>query len=274
MAYDVHELGCHFVARHAGLYQRHGLEPQLVDAKVAGADLPDRCFRAACAAALAGWLNGDDIRVVFVAAEKPMFWLYGTPGLQELSGLQGKTIAGYPPPAPPALFLRYLLDQEGINGVDFLPALDDEARLGMLADGSAAAALLSSRVAPDAADSSGLEPLLFLGDQLRIATTGLAATPAFCAEEPGLIAAMCACYAEALALIHGDPEALASALRAGIETVRGSVDALVPVLRACYTSNGRSSSEHLQAGAELVAAIMGVQVPQPVDQLYDFSFLD
>jgi len=275
MAHDVHELGCHFVARHAGLYQRHGLKPRLLDAAVMTGNLPERSFQAACGAALAAWLKGTDIKVIFAATDRPMFWLYGQQGVNDVTDLRRARIAGYPAAAPPAAFLRELLARRGLAdaGTEILPARDDVARLGMLKDGSVAAALLSSAIAPDVMAGLGFTQLIFLGDELRVVTTGLAVTPGFWQREPGLSAAMCRCYADAQALIHNDPDSLSAALRAAVVPVQGLADGLAAVLRDCYTRDGRSPLENVMAGVGLMAAALGVSKIRPAGDLYDFSLL-
>jgi len=275
-AYDVHELGCHFVARHAGLYERHRLEPRLLDATFTADDaLPAKSFQAACGAALASWLNGADTRVVFVAADRPMFWLYAQPGVRRLAELQGCTIAGYPPGAPPAAFLREIWSAAGLS-LEVLhaePARDDVARLGLLRDGSAAAALISSAVPPAAMASLGFLPLVFIGDELRMATTGLAVAPALCARQPELVTAMCACYRDALALIHEDAAVVEDALVGAVVPIAGHGASLAGALKACYSQDGRSTPELLQQGAERLARVLDIQNPRPVTGLYEFSFL-
>lgn len=147
------------------------------------------------------------------------------------------------------------------------------ARLGMLRDGSVAAALLSSAVPPEAMDGLGFRRLIFLGDELRVVTTGLAVTPGFCQQDPGLVSAMGLCFQEAQALIHNDSAVLSAALRAAVVPVPGPVDGLAAVLRHCYTRDGRSPAESLEAGVRLMASVLGVGDVRPTGDLYDFSRL-
>jgi hypothetical protein len=104
-------------------------------------------------------------------------------------------------------------------------------------------------------------------------TTGLAVTPGFCQQDPGLIAAMGRCFQEAQALIHNDSAVLSAALRASVVPVLGPVEGLAEVLRHCYTRDGRSPVESLEAGVRLMASVMGVTDVRPTGDLYDFSML-
>jgi len=85
-AFDAHELLCHFVAVKSGLYKRHGLQVDLVDITfVAETELPGNWFQASCGAALASAVRGIPQRVVFVATDKPMFWIAARPDVKTLS---------------------------------------------------------------------------------------------------------------------------------------------------------------------------------------------
>jgi hypothetical protein len=274
-AYDAHELACHFVARHAGLYEQHGLAPVLADSTFISADeLPNDQVSVACGAAAADFLHGNDVRVVFVAARRPMFWLYVVPEVHELKELSRQTIAGYPADAPPAAFLRGVWARRGQapDELKVAPARDDIARLGMLADGSARAALLSSAIPRDVMAKLGFEPLLFFGDEIELATTGLAAPGKLCEENQGLIRALCACYRDAIALIHGEADVLQKALASAPIPMWREAPALVRALRRCYSANGTCPIEELEIGLESMAVALNVQ-PRPAGDLYDFAFL-
>lgn len=274
-AYDVHELGCHFVARYADIYRRHGLEPRLIDATfLAEEDLPPDTFHAACAGALAAWLLDADTRVVFVAADRPMFWLYAAPGITGLGELQGEIVASYPAFAPPAHFLREVWMRHGYAAscLNTTSSRDDVMRVGLLKDGTAKAALLSSAVPPAVMHALGFRPILSLGDELRLATTGLAVSTSFCRSEPELITKVCACYRQALALIRDEPEIVAKALMHASVISHSGVAPMVATLRRCYTPDGHGSPEHLANGVDLMARALDVD-PRPAADFYDFAFL-
>lgn len=275
-AYDVHELACHFVARRQGLYRRHGLQVRLVDTNfIAESELPPRTLHTACGAALLAWLAGADMRVVFVAASRPMFWLYARPDMQQLADLDGKAVAGFPAPTPPAQFLRLILQQESIDPdrVVIEPARDDMARLGLLCDAAVSAAVVSSAIAPQRLEHRGFRELSFFGDELSIPTTGLAVDAATHAAEPGLVAAMSACYAEALGHIHDEPGVLEAALADCITAVDAEQEALADRVRRCYTQDGRVDPATLESGIGAMAAAVDAKNVREFHALYDFSAL-
>lgn len=164
-AYDPHELLPHAVARRHRLYERAGVEVRLRDLTFG----PDEALQVSCGAALLAALRGEERRILLVASRMPLFWLAGRAPLTH-----GGVVASYPEGSPPALFARLLAGP----GVTSVPARDDAARLGLVLDGSADAAVVSSAVPPARLEAAGLRELVAFAEALRVPTTGLAATPA------------------------------------------------------------------------------------------------
>jgi len=276
-AYDVHELACHFVARQLGLYKSHGLQVRLLDTTfIPDVQLPPRTFQTACGAALTAWLDGADTRVVFVATDRPMFWLYSHPDVRNLSDLEGKAVAGFPAMAPPALFFRAILRGRSVNPdrVFTVPARDDVARMGLLSDGSVSAALISSTVPPQSMEDRGFGELLFFGDEIRLPTTGLAASGDMIEMEQDLIVAMCRCYREALELIHNEAGVLEAALAKYVTPIGTEQAVMANRVRGCYTRDGRSSQTMLNTAIGMLSDALSTTEVRPVNSLYDFSVLE
>ena len=129
-----------------------------------------------------------------------------------------------------------------------------------------------SHVACEQLAALGFEPVLFFGDKIRLATTGLAARRSFCRAEPELVAQLCGCYKEAIGLIQGDTKLLQNVL-ADMPAIGDSGAAtMAAYLQRCYTADGRSAPDHLASGVELMARSLDVE-PRPAQEFYDFSFL-
>lgn len=275
-AFDVHELACHFVARRAGLYAAHGLDVHLFDANFVPDDrLPPRTFHAACTGALIGWLNGAALKVVFVACERPMFWLVGRAGMTVPRDLAGGRIAGYPPGSPPAELLRLVLGTHDF-GAGRQPltvaARDDVARLGLLLAGDVEAAVISSALLPGRLRPRGLLPLGFFGDALRLPSTGLAVSSEIRQREPALVRAMCACYRESLELLRSDERLAGEALGAFVDVAGEGAGEALDIIRRCYTRDGRCAAEVLDAAVEAMRPLVGAG-PCAAAELYDFTAL-
>lgn len=275
-AFDVHELACHFVAQRAGLYAARGLEVHLLDANFVPEErLPPHTFHAACTAALLDWLKGAALEVVFIACERPMFWLAGRPGMAAPEELAGGRIAGYPPGSPPAELLRLVLRTHDF-GVGREPvavaARDDAARLGLLLAGEVDAAVISSALLPGRLRQRGLPLLELFGDALRLPSTGLAVNSEMRQREPELLRAMCGCYRESLELLHGDGRLSRDALAAAIDFGGAEPGEALELVRRCYTVDGRCAEDVLDAAVEAMCRLVGAG-PRVAADLYDFTSL-
>jgi hypothetical protein len=272
-AFDCHELLCHAVASELDLYREAGLEVQLIDTTYIADDaLPEPTFHAACAAALAGFLRGSALRSVFVACSRPMFWLYGRPGLASLAALEGARVASFAEVAPPAAFLRNRLEDEGVHA-ELLPCRDDVARLGLLRSGSADAALISSAYLPHQLEAEGLQPLVFMGESLRLPSTGLAVAAKLVAETPKLVASMVNVYRQATERIFTDDPLLETILGKTFSIPETNSGDAARTVRACYARSGRCEATLLQRAVDIMARTMRVE-SRPAGEFYDFRFLD
>lgn len=275
-AYDIHELACHFVAEHAGLYRDRGLEVTLEDTRrVADHELPEALFSAACGAALIRWLRGASVRVEVVATVRPMFWLHAAGGVHALDDLRGRTIASYPEGAPPAQFLRIVLEDAGLApGLDvkLVSAPSDAARIELLSRPDVVAALTSSATLPHRPVRPGFHELLCIGDRLRVPTTGLAVNLAMVERSPQIVDAMADAFRAALRLIHEDEAVVRGALRESALVDEQDVDRAGVLVRQFFTANGRIRAGDVLPGVQRVAASLGVAAVESADSLYGSSY--
>lgn len=270
-AFDLHELTCHFVARYAGIYAGNGLSVSLLDTRaIPDRELPHSVLSVACGAALMRWLGGEQVKVVFVAATKPMFWLYGRADIGSVGQLAGGRIAAYPPAAPPAHFLRMVLADAGLDAVDvtMLPAGEDAARLAMLRSGETVAALVGSTVLPRRAEASGFRRLLCLGDGLQVPTTGLAVSAALLAEDLEAVQAMQNSFAAALRLVHEDEALLREALGEADVIDERDLGHAGSLVREFYSADGRVCAAEILPGVQRFARSLGAALPAEIDDLY------
>jgi len=272
-AFDCHELLCHAVATESGLYREAGLGVRLIDSTFIPDDaFEESTFHAACGAALAGFLQGRALRVVFVACSRPMFWLYARHGIAAPADLQGARIASFPDHAPPAAFLRGCLADEGVHA-KLLPCRDDAARLGLLRSGSVDAALISSAYLPHELEAENLLPLVFIGDTLRLPSTGLAVADELIVKAPELVATMVTVYRQATEQIFSDDQLLESVLEKTFSISAANSGEAVRSVRSCYVRGGRCDGASLQQAVDNMARMLGVASRSAAD-FYDFRFLD
>ena len=272
-AYDIHELLCHAIADAAGLYAEAGLSVRLLDTTFIPDDaLPENTFHAACGAALASFLTGQQRKVVFVACDRPMFWLYGRAGVDAVEKLAQARVATFPDVAPPGKFLQKFLHESGV-APGLLPCRDDTSRLGLLSSGSVDGALISSHYLPHEVEARGAQLLAFLGDSLRLPSTGLAVATELHQANPQLVASMVNVYQQAMKLVFDDDEAiLASVLERVFAKDPEGLDQAIRVIRHCYVPAGYSGDNVLQDAIDGLAAGMGL-ASRPCGELYDFAYI-
>ena len=272
-AFDCHELLCHAVASASGLYREAGLDVRLIDSTfLPDHDLAGPTFHAACGAALAGFLQGRALRAVFIACNRPMFWLYARPGIAAPANLAGARIASFVDHAPPAAFLRGRLEDEGVHA-ELLPCRDDAARLGLLRSGSVDAALISSAYLPHQLEAENLQPLLFIGDALRLPSTGLAVADELIVNAPEIIATMVTVYRQATERIFSDDRLLARVLENMFSITPANSGKGARTVRSCYVRSGRCDAASLQMAVDDMARLLGV-ASRSAAGFYDFRFLD
>ncbi len=272
-AYDVHELLCHGIADAGGLYTDAKLAVKLLDTTFLPDEaLPEKTFHAACGAALAGFLSGHRRKVVFVACDRPMFWLYGRRGVASTDQLTQARVATFPEAAAPAKFLnRLLADADVAPGL--IPCRDDVSRLALLTSGSVDAALLSSRYMPAEVLSKGCAQLMFVGEKLRLPSTGLAISQYLFESEPQLVAGMVEIYRQAMKWVFDDDQGLLRKVLVETFAMPGhGLDQAVQVIRDCYTPFGYSDDNLLQPAVDNMAAGMGLSA-RVAGELYEFKYI-
>ncbi len=272
-AYDAHELLCHAIAQAVGLYKDAGLSVRLLDTTFLPDDaLPENTFHAACGAALAGFLAGQRRKVVFIACDKPMFWLYGRPGVDSLEQLAQGRVATFPDAAPPAHFLRKFLSDAGI-APGLLPCRDDTARLALVSSGSVDAALLSSLYLPHQVEARGPGRIAFIGEALRLPSTGLSVSSELHEERPDLVATMVGVYQQAMKYVFDDDETvLRAVLTSDFGMPERGLESSLAIIRDCYNPFGYSYDSLLHCAVDNMAEGMGLASREP-GELYEFKYI-
>ena len=277
-AFDAHELLCHFIAAKAGLYQRHGLQVELVDITFAiDTDLPQHMFQVSCGAALASALQGTPQRVVFVATDRPMFWLYAARDIESLKDLKNRKVATFPAIAPPHHLANIILQRAGINpqeDVALAPARDDVARFGLLKTGDADAAVISSAVSPVVVKKAGFHELCFFGDTIRMPTTGLAVHATQLKQQAGLVETLVAILKEGLSLLHNDPVLVAAVLQEYFDVPADIAGETAAMYEKYFTHDGQTTAEIAQLAVDALRKSLQISTPISWQEIYDFSWTD
>jgi ABC-type nitrate/sulfonate/bicarbonate transport system substrate-binding protein len=277
-AFDIHELLCHLVADRLGYYRDAGLQVSLRDVAFVPDDkLGPNTLLISCGSALLSRLRGFPFKVIFVATDRPLFWLYAPEGVTQLRQLEGKKVATFPPVAPPWHFLRLILRRRGLDpsrDLQLEVARDDAARLGLLKSGDVQAAVLSSTIAPPKVQRAGFSSLLFFGDELRVPTTGLAATDELIKTQPDLVRRAAGVLRRSLDAIHGSPTEVVPVIADLLGDSTARAEETYELLHPYFTQDGRTASEMAQGTIDSLREELGLDAPLRASDFYDFSFLE
>ncbi len=273
-AFDPHELLCHFVAVRSGLYTKNQLQVELVDITfIPETELPVHWFQASCGAALASAVKGIPQRVVFVAVDKPMFWIYASHGIKNVAELKNKRLATFPAIAPPHYLANIIMTRAGLKvatEVSLHCARDDTARLGLLKGGYVDAAVISSALAPAKLTGLGFTTLCFFGDEIRIPTTGLGVGQDYLDKEFELTRLLVGTHKESLLLIHHDPVLVGRVLQEYFDVTQEHADATARFYQSCYTKDGKTTAGIARAAIDGLSKSLNVSTPIPWQQIYRF----
>lgn len=275
-AFDVHELLPHFVASELGIYAEAGLRVALKDVTFQPDEQLDPAFTVACGWALMSRLKGARRKVVLVTTDRPMFWMHARNDIRETRELKGARIATYPAIAPPYHFHRTILQKAGLDpdrDVQLEAARDDVARLGLLRSGDVAAAVLSSAIPPAHVQALGFHTLSFFGDEIRIPTTGLAASEEMIEKQPELVRALAAAFHRSLLAIHRAPEKVIPVIAALLDDSTAIAEQTYALVHACFTRQGRATAEAEHNAIEMVNRQLPAGEKMRPEDVYDYSFL-
>ena len=258
----------------SGLYKKNKLQVELVDITfIPETELPVHWFQASCGAALASAVKGIPQRVVFVATDKPMFWIYASPGINSAGELRNKRLATFPAGAPPHHLANIILARAGINVSDEVSlhgARDDVARLGLLRGGYVDAAVISSALAPAKLTELGFNTLCFFGDEIRIPTSGLGIDQNYLDKESELTRLLVHTHKASLLLIHNDSALVAQVLRDCFDVATEHADATARLYQSCYTTDGKTTADIAQAAINGLSKSLNISAPIPWEQIYQF----
>lgn len=270
-AFDPHELLCHFVAVEAGLYRQEKLHIELIDITFTPeTELTKDCFQASCGAALSSALKGIPQKVLLIAVDKPMFWLYARQGTNTLQDMNDKTLATYPAIAPPHHLANIILKKANAESVSLHPARDDVARLGLLRSQHVDAAVLSSALAPPVIEQMGFNTLCFFGDKIRLPTTGLAVDESFLQKEAELSLALVNSHKQSLRLIQEDQALLMRVLNKYFDVADAQLKTTASLYQGYYTNDGTTSRHIAQSAIDSLATSLGLKSVPDWNDIYKF----
>jgi hypothetical protein len=267
-----HELLVHRIATMTNVYGEAGLE-------VTARGPEETASAPAISLALGGSLmrrlrEESDWFIVSVNVDKPLFWIYARPGKRDLRGCR---LAGWPTASPPAMFLEIYLRSVGLDSAQDLEMSPvtpgpgaDEARLEQVLSGDADAGLFGSQLPPNILRQAGLKEFLFIGDVVRVPTTGIAVDRTRLDVESGVVDVLVEAHHIALRRLHADSETAITALEEIFErgTRADAEEFYRSVVTKCFTESGQTSPGIYRSAVETMADTMGILDPPPWQDVY------
>ena len=124
---------------------------------------------------------------------------------------------------------------------------------------------------PDQVERAGFRRLLFLGDAIRVPTTGLAFASNLLLDDRELVETMLNCYRKALQCLRHDRQALSESITRYLGFSGDDLESACRLLLACYSQDGRFDVARTKASIELVSQETGLDQSPDVEPLYDLN---
>ncbi len=271
----------YYVGQAKGYFAEEGiqLEPMTTNGSVGipsvlSGEMP---FTTGAAASLSAILKGGDLRVVFANLDRPSFELWTSrPDIRTLQDLVGQTVGVIGRGDTTEISTRLALQGAGIDpdSVAYTPLGGGQERLAALLAGSVAAAPLGVADVQRLKQSSGYNGVLVanLRDS-RMMFNGLATSERVIRQDPALVEGFTRAILKSRLYFRAHKEEtlqiLEQASGSGREIVEPDYDSAL----ATMTPDGTIDEDTQRADTQVRAALIGVPVPKPIDQIYDFSFV-
>lgn len=267
-----------YLARDLGVYAKHGLDAEIVVGQPAalttGLAQGDIDFYATPSTVAQGAERGLPLKLIFVAADQPLYFLVGDMGISQVGQLKGKQIAGSPPGQLPSLVTTTLLQMGGLQPGDFtiLPAANDPARAALVENHAAAAAVLGFNEMKPLTDAG--HPLIDTAvGKVYFPIVGLGVTAGTLQNRRDIAQRAVDASLEADKLIVSDKDQALGVLEHDFNLKPDDASRAYDLAKPSYTANGRPSPKAVQFQLDSDAQNMSLPQPFKEDQIYDYSLL-
>lgn len=220
--------------------------------------------------------DGIPWTVVCVNTDRPMFWLVAHRRHETVADLRGHRLGMHAATSAPGLWARMTLRRHGLDpDTDItsvpVPAGDYRTHLQMLRAGEIDAAVLGSTLHVDeVVEREGLRLLTYLGEEVRIPTTGVAVDPDRVDPDGSAVRGLVAAHRRALATIRHEPDV---AVRHIVGLIPSLSEAAARALYERYiatsfTTDGLADRSVTEQGLAALATELGTADPPPLAELY------
>ncbi len=265
------------IIRHAidkGFYEQEGLDVTLQngDASVGVQLLASGHvqFSTSVGSAMAAAVRGVPVKVVFVSADRPLWWMFAKPSITSVGDLRGKVVGVSSAGSSLTIVAKLILERYGLGAddVSYLNVASPQ-RLPALESGAVDAAFL---VAPGnlLAAQAGLRQLFGSADEgVLLTTEGLATSDEYLQDNAPIVRRMLRASLRGLVDMRANrADAIATVADfTGIDAADAAAtyDLALPT----WTSAGVADSPALQQSIEIMKQVAEVTTPVDEAQAYD-----
>ncbi|HEY7061821.1 MAG TPA: ABC transporter substrate-binding protein [Chloroflexota bacterium] len=227
-------------------------------------------FSTSVGSAMAAAVRGVPVKVVFVSADRPLWWMYASPAITSIADLRGKTIGVSSAGSSLTIVAKLIMERHGLgpDDVQYLNVASPQ-RLPALESGAVDAAFL---VAPGnlIAAKAGLRELFGSADEgVLLTTEGLATSDDYLQSNAPVVRRMLRASVRSLVAMRAN-RADAIATVADFTGIDAQDAAQVyDFARPTWTANGTAESPALQQSIEIMKQVAEVTTPVDESQAYD-----
>jgi NitT/TauT family transport system substrate-binding protein len=273
-----------FAAHDKGFFRDEGFDVEIIHmpATLASTALMtgDLDYNGAVSGVISAAVQGRPVKCLIFTVARPLMFLMSKKEIKEPRDLKGKKVAGSSPGASATLLAVQALRQLGLEpgrDVAILPMAGTAAgRLAVLESGTVEAALLS---VPEnvLAREKGYNELLFLGDVVEFAQSGLGTTEKRIKENPDEVLRMVRAQVRSAHFLldrSREPEIVDMIMKRWKLTDRNMAEGIFRDVARVIAKDAIVSPASVQTLIDLARESAKVTRPIRIEEVVDFSFVE
>lgn len=267
-----------YLAKDLGIFNKYGINAEIAvvppSNAVTALTSGDLDYAATVGSTIRAALRGLPVRVVDVASNRPDFVIVAAKDLTSVDQLRGKTIGVDAPQTTTFVMLTEVMKRKGLAGqYTPLTAPNDEARMALVVNGNAAAAIveLSSAVT---FEKQGYHRLVSIEDFPENPFVGLGASQAALEKKRDLLRPGLQAVLESVEVMRSQKDRAVPVMMKEFNLSSEDAGAIFDGLKPTWTGDGRPSAAATEFELSNDQQVMELKSPPKPEQVYDFSLLD
>jgi ABC-type nitrate/sulfonate/bicarbonate transport system substrate-binding protein len=269
-----------FVAKDAGIYKKHGLDVDLV--QLAGAVQTSALvageidYLTGITSPLVAAARGLPFKGIMITHDRPLFWIIGSPDIQRVEDLAGKSVAVDRLGTLQDIVARDLVKRKGGNPekMTFIQTGSVSNSVQSLAQGSVAAALLSLPHNVVMTQKGYREVASATELNMRAASGGIATREAKLKQEAAQVKAILRAILEALDFNRREKSWMINYVQTKWKLTPKAAEEAYRFWLQGLTTDGKIPVKDLQDMYDTAHATQLIPTPVPVAKVMDYGLLD